>query len=144
MREEQTEIVIDASPDRVWDILIDLDSFAEWNPFARRASGKVEVGQQISVFLQPPNGKGMTFKPTVKKADRGREFRWLGRFLIPGLFDGEHYFRLEPANDGGTRLIHGEQFRGILVPLMGGVITKAVKGFEEMNVALKARAEGDS
>lgn len=143
MREEQTEIVINASPDTVWDILTDLEAFADWNPFAQRASGKVEVGQRLNVYLKPPNGMGMTVKPTVKIADRAKEFRWLGRFLIPGVFDGEHYFRLEPADNGGTRFVHGEKFRGILVPLMGGIISKAVKGFEEMNLALKARAEGD-
>ena len=131
MREEQTEIVINASPEKVWDILTDLDAFADWNPFAQRASGKVEVGQRLNVYLKPPNGMGMTVKPSVKMAEPAKEFRWLGRFLIPGVFDGEHYFRLEPADNGGTRFVHGEKFRGILVPLMGGIISKAVKGFEE-------------
>jgi len=28
-----------------------------------------------------------------------RELRWLGRLLIPGLFDGEHSLRLEPTLD---------------------------------------------
>lgn len=37
----------------------------------------------------------MTFSPEVLKAERGKEFRWLGKFLVKGLVDGEHYFLLE-------------------------------------------------
>ncbi len=141
MREEQTEIVIDASTEKVWDILTDLDAYADWNPFAQRASGEVEEGRRLNIYLKPPNGMGATIKPIIKKAKRGEEFAWVGRFPIPGLFEGEHYFRLEPDNGDGTRLVHGERFRGILVPVMGGIISKALEGFVEMNVALKARAE---
>jgi len=32
-RELRTEIMIDAEPDRVWDILTDQDALEEWNPF---------------------------------------------------------------------------------------------------------------
>ena len=37
----------------------------------------------------------MTFKPTVLAVHPERELRWLGRFILPGLFDGEHSFRIE-------------------------------------------------
>jgi hypothetical protein len=26
----------------------------------------------------------------------GRTLRWLGHLLVPGIFDGEHYFEIEP------------------------------------------------
>jgi len=31
----------------------------------------------------------------------------LGRFLVPGLFDGEHYFIIEACPEGGVRFIQG-------------------------------------
>jgi len=37
----------------------------------------------------------MTFRPTILKAEPERELRWLGRLLLPGLFDGEHVFEIE-------------------------------------------------
>lgn len=37
----------------------------------------------------------MTFHPVVLVAVQERELRWLGRLLIPGLFDGEHTFQLD-------------------------------------------------
>ena len=46
----------------------------------------------------------MTFAPTVIRAARNQELRWLGRLLLPGVFDGEHSFQLSPTA-GGTRLV---------------------------------------
>lgn len=141
MREETTDIVIRASANNVWEALTDFESVPKWNPFIKHISGDIEKGNRIEVRLQPPEGRGMTFRPTVLKAEPDRELRWIGRLLIPGIFDGEHYFRIEPQTDGGVRFVQGERFTGVLVPFFGGIIRSAVRGFEEMNSALKDRAE---
>ena len=60
--------------------------------------------------------------------------------MLPGIFDGEHHFELQPRN-GGTLFVQREAFKGILVPLVGGVLEKTRRGFEQMNAALKQRAE---
>jgi hypothetical protein len=69
---------------------------SEWGclepPFVRRGEGEVKVGARLHVTIQPSARKGMSFRPTVLVADPERELRWLGRFLLPGLFDGEHSF----------------------------------------------------
>ncbi len=83
----------------------------------------------------------MRFKPKVLAAEPGRELRWLGRLGLPGIFDGEHSFRLEPLPGGGTRLVQAERFRGLLVGLFGGTLEKTKAGFEQMNRALKQRTE---
>lgn len=84
----------------------------------------------------------MTFKPAVKSADAARELRWLGRLLLPRLFDGAHIFELRARDEGGARLVQREEFRGALVsPLLRWVGKSTQRGFEEMNGALKARAE---
>src|ERR1043166_415244 len=70
-----------------------------------------------------------------------RELRWLGRFLLPGLFDGEHQFTLQ-AMASGVRFTQSERFSGILVPLFRRSLdTDTKRGFLEMNLALKHRAE---
>ena len=141
MRELTTQIEIDASPERVWDVLTDFASYGEWNPFIRSIVGKPDVGSRLRVRIEPPDGRGMTLKPTVRSADSARELSWLGRLLVPGVFDGEHRFALEPLDAGRTRFTQSERFRGILVPLTGKVLEKTRRGFEEMNDALKRRVE---
>lgn len=75
------------------------------------------------------------------KAEPERELRWLGRVLLPGIFDGEHSFRIEPAGEGRVRFVQAERFSGVLVPLFGKTLEKTKAGFIAMNEALKERAE---
>lgn len=140
-RRIDTAIEIAASPAVVWRILTDFSAYPEWNPFIRSIRGEARPGARLSVSIQPPGGRAMQFQPRVQEAEPQRVFSWLGRLLLPGLFDGRHEFRLE-ANAGGTRLLHGESFSGVLLPLAwSGMQPPTRAGFEAMNRALKARAE---
>jgi hypothetical protein len=141
-RELRAEIDIRASAERVWEMLTDFEAFPDWNPFIRSASGRLEAGRRIEVVLQPPGRKATTFRPTLLRVDTARELRWLGHVGIPGLFDGEHVFRIEPVGPDRVHFTQEEFFRGLLRPLLGGLLRDSGRGFEEMNEALKARAEG--
>ena len=137
-----SQIEINATPERVWEVLTDFDAFEQWNPFMRRASGNPQAGERLEVFMDPPGGKSMTFHPEVLKSEPGREFRWLGHLVVPGLFDGEHIFEIEPLGENRARLVQREEFHGILVPLLRRSLeTSTTRGFEAMNQALKERAE---
>jgi hypothetical protein len=140
--ELKTTIEIDASPDAIWTVLTDFDRYSEWNPFIRSICGQAKQGEQLEVVIQPPGGNGMTFRPVILALHPERELRWLGRLLLPGIFDGEHQFQMEPMGAHRTRLIHREVFSGLLVPLLWrNLETQTRRGFEEMNQALKARVE---
>lgn len=143
-KELLTEIEINASPAKVWRVLTDFAQFPDWNPFVRKISGKPLAGEKLEIFIQPAGGRGMTFKPTVLKAEKEKELRWLGRLFVAGLFDGEHFFIIEPINESKVKFIHGENFSGLLVGLFGKSLdTDTLRGFREMNEALKKRAEKD-
>lgn len=142
MFEVVTEAQINASTADVWRVLTDFPAHPTWNPFIQYIAGPLAVGAKLTVTVQPPGGKGMTFRPTVRAVTPGQELRWLGRFLVPGLFDGEHYFLLTPTGAGQTRLVHGERFSGLLVSLArSGLDTGTRAGFAAMNQALKERVE---
>lgn len=117
---------------------MDFSAYPDWNPFIRRLKGKARVGARLEVTVQPPGGREMTFKPTVLAVEPGRDLRWLGRVLVPGLFDGEHSFRLEPTASG-CRFHHSETFSGLLVPLFGSMLAETERGFQAMNAALERR-----
>lgn len=137
----ETSIEIQAEPRKVWAVLSDFSAYPEWNPFVREARGELREGERIVVRMSPPGGKPMQFKPRLLRVEAGSELRWLGHLLVPGLFDGEHFFRLEKT-EAGTRLIHGERFSGILVRPLKKTLDEDIKrGFEEMNAALKRVAE---
>ncbi len=145
MREIQTEIEIAATPERVWQTLTDLNSYSQWNPFVTRASGELRVGECLKIYVQIPDARGMSFTPKVLKVEPQREMRWLGTLPLPGLFNGEHIFKVEPATQPGrTRFLHGERFTGLLIPFLGGMLDKTARGYVLMNEALKKRVEGSA
>lgn len=137
MKQIETEIRVAASPEEVWAVLQDFGQYSTWNPFIVRIQGSLQVGKRLEVHIQPPGGREMTFKPVVLEAEEGKILRWKGVLGIPGLFDGEHYFKLEALEDGGTRFVQGEVFTGILVPFIPLNSTRA--GFEKMNESLSKR-----
>jgi hypothetical protein len=142
MKELHSEIEIQASDERVWQLLTDFASFPQWNPFIRRVSGEVKEGKKLKVYIQPSGAEAMTFRPTILKAEPNRELRWLGHFLMPGLFDGEHIFIIEPSGENCVCFVQREIFQGSLVPLFAEKLDKeTTRGFEEMNQALKVQAE---
>ena len=141
-RELRTEILIEAPPERVWEVLTDFEEMPEWNPFITEISGELETGERIRVHLKPPEGRGMTFKPRLVKVEEGREFRWLGHLGVPGLFDGEHIFTVDPLPQGGTRFVQREEFKGVFSGLiLRSIGEDTLNGFAQMNEALKERAE---
>jgi len=137
-------IEINAPAAEVWKVLTDLAAYPDWNPFIREASGQVAVGQRLTLRLFPADGRPMTFRPRVLVADPGVELRWIGRLVLPGIFDGEHRFTLAATATGGTELVQAEKFSGLLVPFTAKTISATRQNFAALNQALKTRAESRS
>jgi hypothetical protein len=138
-----TEIEIEAPAARVWTILTDFAAYPAWNPFVRSISGPKEAGATLAVTVQPAGGRAMSLKPRLLVFREPEELRWRGRVLFPGVFDGEHHFRILELEPGRVRFQHGERFTGLLVPLVmrGNMRRGTEAGFLAMNRALKDRAE---
>ncbi len=142
MKELTAEVEIEAPAEHVWQVLTDFAKFPEWNPFIRQLSGEARTGGRLEVRIGASGTRPMSFSPKVLNIEPNRELRWLGRLRIPGLFNGEHSFTIEPLDEKRVRFIQHERFTGLLVPLMGKSLDRdAKRGFEEMNRALKERAE---
>jgi hypothetical protein len=140
MRRITVTTEIAASVEVVWAELTDTAAFPEWNPFIQELTGNLALGERLQVRIAPPGGKAMTFRPTVTAIDKGRRIEWLGRLLLPGIFDGRHSFTLV-STGGHTRLTQEETFTGVLVPVVASTLGKTEDGFRRMNEALKRRAE---
>lgn len=144
--EISTVIDINAPVEVVWRELVNFAAYPAWNPFIRSIEGELALGGRLSIWVCPPNNKGMRFKPLVRELEEHHKLVWLGSLLFPGLFDGEHCFKLAALDGEHTRLVHKEKFSGILVPLFWPKLDKDTRqGFADMNQALKARCEsGDA
>jgi hypothetical protein len=142
MKKIEIQITINSPINQVWKALMQFDNYPLWNPFIQSISGNPEVGQQLAVSIHPPQKSPMKFTPIVLKHEINQEFRWLGKLGISGIFDGEHYFKLQALNNEQTVLTHGEIFTGLLSGLIFKMAKDStLKGFDLMNQALKTHLE---
>jgi hypothetical protein len=131
-----THLTLNTTVERVWRTLTTLDDYHHWNPFITSASGVLEVGERLDITIQPPGARPMRFKPWVTAIRVHRYIEWLGRVVIPGVFDGRHSFTLTPLTGGRTLMQQSETFSGALIPFSGSVLARTHEGFTSMNVAL--------
>lgn len=140
--EISSEVTVEATPAEVWAVLTDLPRYGEWNPGFAEITGRIEVGARLDATFAKDGGRGMTLHPTVTAAEPGRGFTWLGRLVLPYVFDGEHRFEIHELAPGRVRVVQGERFRGLLVPFVRRMIEQDTLGmFERVNAALAARVE---
>jgi hypothetical protein len=142
VREIHTEIEIAASAERVWQVLTDFPAYPAWNTVMHILKGELQAGNRLKVQVRPWPGVTVSFQAIVLHVEPERELRWQGVLLLARLFKGEHSFLLEPLGRDRARFVQREVYSGLLAPLLLLILTgRNRRAFEEMNRALKARAE---
>ena len=140
MRTIETTTDIAAPPDVVWEVITDFASHREWNPFITELHGELRPGARLRATFTLAGRKPQTFSPTLTVVEPNRRLAWAGRLAIPKLFDAEHIFEVEPQS-AGSRLVHREHFRGVLVPILRRTLAATHDAFIRMDAALAQRAE---
>lgn len=145
MKEVRSEIEINSYPESVWKILTDFATYDQWNPFINKIIGLPTEGSKIDIYIETRSGKNRKYSPRITKVEEGRELRWFGKSPLPGFLNAEHIFTIEELQPESVRFIQREVFDGLLTRLFGkGLDTDVMQGFQDMNGALKKRAERSS
>lgn len=141
--EVREEVIIDAPPDKVWAVIIDFPSYAEWNSQLAWLGGTAAPEATLKLRLSAEGADPYEFQPVVSHFEPNVRFAWLARTGAPRVFDGEHFFELEPLAGGKTRVVNREHYSGLLAPIIQRqpMMQGAPKGFVKMNDELKRRAE---
>jgi hypothetical protein len=138
-----SQIEISAPPEHVWDVLADFDSYSEWNPFMDKVSGQALRGAWMRISMRSPRGRRLHFRARVLAARRPSVLAWEGRGWAwwPGLLHGERRICIEALPKGRSRVEMRTTFTGLLSSSMRW-LNRYRSSFEEMELALKQRAEG--
>ena len=141
MRQFAISIDVPAPPDRVWQVMSDVERWHEWTPsvskIKRWKSGSLAVGHRAMVY-QP------RFPPAMWKVtaiEPGRSFTWVS--VAPGLrVVATHGVA---AAGSGTRATLSLDYQG----LFGGLMARLTRAITERYLALeanglKARSEDPS
>ena len=148
----QAEVLIDAPIARVWDVMMDLDRYSEWNPFTPRVACErpPRVGSSIRLHVRWADGKSLVSPEKIVRIDPpapdvqgrvravyGYNFATLMSRL--NLVRSERLQILEALSLARTRYLTTIQLTGVFasrVPL-----DKIQDGFDRQAAALRQRCE---
>jgi Polyketide cyclase / dehydrase and lipid transport len=137
-------VIIDAPAQLVWDVLMDLPRYGEWNPLAVRAESTLEIGAPVNMWLPDPANPGELWN--------------IQEYIV--LMEPPHHFAYQrPLAENGSRDGRRDQYITELGPercsyftvdLFTGAGMKehvekhgawVKRSFDDMALALKTRAE---
>lgn len=139
----RAEIEIDAPPERVFDILTDLDAYPDWNPFTPRVESDLEIGSAVHLHARLRSAKRLSHQVEYVTAhERPHRICWGADIGARFLIRADRCQTLTPLEGGGTRYVCTDEIRGWLTPLVIALFGDAMqRGFEDCAAALKQRAE---
>jgi hypothetical protein len=137
----EESVEIDASAERVWAVLADVESWGNWNPVYPQASGQLVEDGTIKLSVALPGSSPRPMTASVFFVDEGRAVQF-GASVFGGLLRARRYIEIAPNTAGTCRVRNGEAISGLL----GGVFARlggaAMRiGLRQQNIGLKGAAE---
>lgn len=138
----QTErIRIDAPVGFVWDVLTDVERYAEWNPLTPQARTDFQIGSPAHLLVRMGPTK-VRITETVSAFEEPRLIAWRrafgGRWLL-GAVREQH---LEPVTERSCHYHNTDRLTGLLAPVVflcfGGYMRR---GFTRVGEGLRRYAE---
>jgi hypothetical protein len=130
---------IDASPEQVWALLVDVGSWRDWDSGVDRVDGRVALGERLTLYATMIRSR--PFHVTVTELRPREAMRWRGGLPF-GLAVIERTYSLDKQEDGGTLLTVREDHSGLLAGLLGRSTPDLNPSFRHFCEGLKALAEG--
>lgn len=142
MTTTSSTVSIDATPDRVWQLLTDAQWWNDADNGVVSVTGRIETGATVKLVseLQPRR----TFALKVSEMRAPRTMTWVGGMPL-GLFTGRRTYVIEPAGqDAGQDACSftvAEGFTGALSGLIGRSLPDFQPSLDQFTAALKADSE---
>lgn len=108
-----TQVMIEATPDEVWQVLTDVPRIKEWNEVLIPLEGTLQEGQVVKYEFRQDADNTSQMSATVRKVVEGELLNQSGG--MPGILTFDHRYILEAA-EGRTRIVIHEDYKGIMVP----------------------------
>jgi hypothetical protein len=130
---------IRATPEAIWAILTDAQSYPTWNTTVNKVEGRIAPGEKITVHAKISPGRA--FPVRVAEFVPGKRMVWSGGMPL-GLFRGERTFTLTTQGDGKVEFSMREVFSGLLAPLIEKSIPKPAAGVRRVRRRAEAPRRG--
>ena len=126
------DITIDATPQDVWEVLMDPARLADWVSIHQKLKnapeGILTEGDELTQCLRLMH-KNFDVKWKVKQADQPRKAIWEGRGPVRS--KASVTYELEPNDNGGTRFHYVNEFKSPGGPFGAFITGHAFQGTSE-------------
>ncbi len=130
-RETSVSALINATPEKIWQILVDVSNYKNWNSTIVSIEGEIKEGGQIKII--PAINPNRTFKLKIKAFEPYTK-------MVSGDAMGSRTFLLEKT-EAGTLFTMSEKIGGPLFPLFAKMIPPFDESFNAYARDLKVEAE---
>ena len=130
------EIDINASPLEVWEVLIAMEDYPEWNPVMQLVEGEVKEGNQVKYQFTQDENNVSTIGVKVLEISPGKLLNQKGGINLVLTYD--HFYILE-GNNLMTKVTIHEHYRGIWVHFWNP--SPIDEAYKRLNEAIKKQVE---
>jgi hypothetical protein len=137
-----SESRINASAEKVWQVIMDLESYPEWNPYTIHMESTLKVGDAMNMKVKMSELLTLDQTEYIRVLEPGHKVCWGINSDTPSFNSGERCQWLEPLPGGGTLWRNEDLIEGTANELVTALFGDDVQnGFDAVGVALKQRAE---
>ncbi|MGL6315188.1 SRPBCC family protein [Vibrio sp. WXL103] len=129
-----TEIIIPSAPENVWQVLVDIERYHEWNPAITLVEGSLAIGNSVTYRFQETDVKAANITSRVQAIEPMTYLNHKGGYW--GIITFDQHYRLVP-HGAGTKFTVDEHYTGLWVNFWDHTHTQ--KQYEKMARALKLR-----
>ena len=108
----QTEIVISASPEAVWQVLTGVEQYKDWNPVFEYKGGQLKQGNKITYRVTEAENKSAVMSAKVIQLVQNKLLNQSGGLW--GVITFDHTYTLTKVEQG-TKVTIFEKYTGIYV-----------------------------
>lgn len=135
------QILIHAPAQLVWQVLIALDRYSEWNRYAIEARGTLEAGGEVEIVARLGNGTQRVNNRVIEIIPE-QKLCWVSMNWYQFLVRGTRCRLLEAQPDGATMFLERETMQGPFARIVVALMRKQLAaGLQAECESLKAEAE---
>ncbi len=134
-------IGVQAPAEVIWGLIADLPGWSSWNPIYKDASGRIGIGERLTMTLTLPGEPHRQLQPQVTDWEPDAQLVWR-LDLLPMVAHTVRYLEIEKLSDTGCIFANGEFFHGLVGQRIGRAKRRPIhQGFVQLGEAVKALSE---
>ncbi len=135
-------VEIDAADSIVWDVITDLRSYPEWNPFVVECDSSLKVGEPIDMRVRLFDTFSQPQREIIFEHDPGTRFCY-GLAGAPfGSIRSRRCHEVRPIDAGRCEYRSHFELSGWLSPVVSALLgTRLRRGFHAMTESVRERSE---